>query len=122
VAGKLFHLDIVTPEAIIWSGAAQMVSARTTEGDIGILADHEATMAALATGPVEIKDADDEVTTIGIHGGFLQIYANTVTLLTDRAGTTAGGREQALQLAEELKRAAMKAAEAQKALEEAEGT
>ena len=58
MAGKLFHLDIVTPEAIIWSGPAQMVSARTTEGDIGILADHEATMAALATGPVEIKDAD----------------------------------------------------------------
>ncbi|MCL1592915.1 MAG: F0F1 ATP synthase subunit epsilon, partial [Actinomycetia bacterium] len=27
-----------------------MVSARTTEGDIGILADHEPTMAALSTG------------------------------------------------------------------------
>ena len=51
---KLFHVDVVTPEAIIWSGAAQSISARTTEGDIGILADHEATMAALATGPVEL--------------------------------------------------------------------
>jgi F-type H+-transporting ATPase subunit epsilon len=114
---KLFHVDVVTPEAVIWSGAAQMVSARTTEGDIGILADHEATMAALATGPVEIKDADDGVTIIGIHGGFLQIYANTVTLLTDRAETTLGGREAALRLAEELKEAAMRAAEAQEDLE-----
>ncbi len=117
MAGKLFHVDIVTPEAIVWSGSAQMVSARTTEGDIGILADHEATMAALATGPVEIKDADDEVTTIGIHGGFLQIFANRVTLLTDRAETTAGGREEALRLAEELKEAAMKAAAAQEDLD-----
>ena len=108
--GRLFHVDVVTPEAIIWSGAAQMVSARTTEGDIGILADHEATMAALATGPVEITDPDDEVTTIGIHGGFLQIYSNSVTLLTDRAETTAGGREEALQLAEELKAAAQRRA------------
>lgn len=105
MANKLFRVDVVAPEAIVWSGDAQFVSARTTEGDIGILADHEATMAALATGPVEIHDADDEVTTIGIHGGFLQIYANNVTLLTDRAEMTAGGREEALRLAEELKAA-----------------
>jgi F-type H+-transporting ATPase subunit epsilon len=111
VPGKLFHVDVVTPEEIIWSGAAQIVSARTTEGDIGILADHEATMAALASGPVVITDADDQVTTIGIHGGFLQIYANTVTLLTDRAERTEGGREEALRLAEEFKAAEAKAIE-----------
>jgi len=103
MADKLFRVDVVAPEAIAWSGDAQFVSARTTEGDIGILADHEATMAALATGPVEIHDPDDNVVTIGIHGGFLQIYANTVTLLTDRAEMTEGGREEALRLAEELK-------------------
>lgn len=108
---KLFHVDVVTPEAIIWSGAAQMVSARTTEGDIGILADHEATMAALASGPVVITDPDDRVTTIGIHGGFLQIYENTVTLLTDRAERTEGGREEALRLAEEFKAAEQRAIE-----------
>lgn len=99
----------MTPEAIVYSGDAQFISARTTEGDIGILADHEATMGALATGPVEIHDADDNVTTIGIHGGFLQIYANSVTLLTDRAETSEGGREEALRLAEELKSAAGRA-------------
>ena len=47
--GKLFRVDVVAPEAIVYSGDAQFISARTTEGDIGILADHEATMAALAT-------------------------------------------------------------------------
>ena len=111
MAGKLFHVDVVAPEAIVFSGEAQFISARTTEGDIGIMADHEATMAALATGPVEIHDADDNVTSIGIHGGFLQIYSNTVTLLTDRAEMTAGGREEALRLAEELKAAEQRAIE-----------
>jgi len=105
MAGKLFHVDVVTPEDTIWSGAAQMVSARTTEGDIGILADHEATMAALASGPVVITDADGGVTMVGLHGGFLQIYSNHVTLLTDRAERTEGGREEALRLAEEFKAA-----------------
>jgi F-type H+-transporting ATPase subunit epsilon len=117
MAGKLFHVDVVTPEAVIWSGAAQMISTRTTEGEIGILADHEATMAALASGPVVITDADGGVTAIGIYGGFLQIYSNTVTLLTDRAEKTEGGRDEALRLAEEFKAAEQRAMEAAEAAE-----
>ncbi len=66
---KTFHVDIVTPEAVVWSGEAEMVSARTTEGDIGILADHEATMAALATGAVQVHH-DGGVISAGLHGGF----------------------------------------------------
>jgi F-type H+-transporting ATPase subunit epsilon len=99
---KTFQVDIVTPEAVIWSGEAEMVSARTTEGDIGILADHEPTMAALATGAVTIHH-DGIVTAAGIHGGFLQIFKNQVTLLTDSAKLTEGGLEQAREAAAALR-------------------
>ena len=102
MAGKPFAVDVVTPEAIVWSGEAHFVSARTTEGDIGILADHEAAMSALATGAVEIHGMDGVTTTVGIHGGFLQIFQNQVTLLTDRAEITEGGREEALRVARDL--------------------
>jgi F-type H+-transporting ATPase subunit epsilon len=105
MAGKPFTVDVVTPESIIWSGEAEFVSARTTEGDLGILADHEATMSALATGAVEVHGIDGVKTTVGIHGGFLQIFNNQVTLLTDRAEITEGGRDEALRLAEELRAA-----------------
>jgi F-type H+-transporting ATPase subunit epsilon len=91
---KTFQVDIVTPEAVIWSGEADMVSARTTEGDIGILADHEPTMAALATGAVTIHH-EGKVTAAVIHGGFLQIFKNQVTLLTDSAKLTEGGLDEA---------------------------
>ncbi|NHZ71387.1 MAG: F0F1 ATP synthase subunit epsilon [Proteobacteria bacterium] len=97
-----FQVDIVTPEAVIWSGQADMVSARTTEGDIGILADHEPTMAALSTGAVTIHH-DGKVTAAGIHGGFLQIYKNQVTLLTDSAQLTDGGLEAARNTAAALR-------------------
>ena len=76
----------------------------------GVLADHEPTMAALATGAVAIHGEDENVS-VGIHGGFLQIYRNQVTLLTDRAEITEGGREDAHRLAIELR-----------AAEESEGT
>ena len=104
MAGKLFDVDVVTPEAVVWVGQADFVLARTTEGEMGVLIDHEPTMAALSTGAVAIH-GEDETISVGIHGGFLQIYRNQVTLLTDRADITEGGREDALRLAAELKAA-----------------
>ena len=98
---KSFQVDVVTPEAIVWTGQAEFVLAKTTEGEIGIMADHEATMAALATGVVVIQQGNNE-TTVGTHGGFLQIYQNQVTLLTDRAEISEGGREEAMALAVDL--------------------
>ncbi len=102
---KTFRVDIVTPDEVIWSGEAEMISARTTEGDIGVLADHEPTMAALATGAVQLHHAGG-VVSAGIHGGFLQIYRNQVTLLTDRAEITEGDLEEARQAAARLREAA----------------
>jgi F-type H+-transporting ATPase subunit epsilon len=99
---KPFHVDIVTPEAVIWSGEATMLTARTTEGDIGILADHEPTMAALATGAVVVHH-EDGITSAGLHGGFLQIFRNEVTLLTDWARLTNGGLEEARNAAAALR-------------------
>jgi F-type H+-transporting ATPase subunit epsilon len=97
-----FKVDIVTPEAVIRSGEATMLTARTTEGDIGILADHEPTMAALATGAVVVHH-EDGVTSAGLHGGFLQIFRNEVTLLTDWARLTEGGLEEAREAAAALR-------------------
>ncbi|GBE25939.1 ATP synthase epsilon chain [bacterium BMS3Bbin02] len=98
----LFTIDIVTPESIIWSGEAEFVSAMTTEGEIGVYAAHEPTMAALSTGAVEIH-TEEGMLSVGIHGGFLQIFQNSVTLLTDRAEMTEGGRVEALRLAEGMR-------------------
>lgn len=99
---KAFHLDVVSPEAIVWSGEAEMLTTRTTEGEIGILADHEPTMAALATGSSEIHAAGGDTITLAIHGGFLQVFRNEVTLLTDRAEIAEGDRDQARELARAL--------------------
>ena len=99
---KTFLLEVVSPESIVWSGQAEMLITRTTEGEIGILADHEPTMAALATGSTVITAEGGEKTTLAIHGGFMQILDNAVTLLTDRAEVVEGDREQAAELAQSL--------------------
>ena len=99
---KAFKLEIVSPESVVWSGEATQLITRTTEGEIGVLADHEPTMAALSTGSSVITAADGSTITVATHGGFLQIYRNDVTLLTDRAELAKGGREEAAKLASSL--------------------
>ena len=99
---KPFSVDVVTPEAVIWTGEADFIAARTTEGEIGILADHEPTMGALTAGAVVISSTDGSTITVGVNGGFLQIFNNQVTLLTDRAEMTEGGKDEALRLAQEM--------------------
>ena len=99
---KPFQVDVVSPEATVWSGQATFVLARTPDGELGIMADHEPLMGALATGPVEIESETGERTTIGVHGGFLQVLDNQVTLITDRAQLatdTTEAREVAVELA-----------------------
>ncbi|NDE51441.1 MAG: F0F1 ATP synthase subunit epsilon, partial [Actinobacteria bacterium] len=38
--GKVLTVEFVTPESRIWSGEATMLSARTLDGDLGIMPDH----------------------------------------------------------------------------------
>ena len=59
-------------------------------------------MGALVTGPVTVEDEAGNRTTIGVHGGFIQVLNNKVTLITDRAQIAEGGKDEAAQLAEEL--------------------
>ncbi len=99
-----FHVDVVSPEAVVWSGEDELVTARTTEGDIGIMAGHEPTMAALATGSAEIHTGTDKIT-VAVHGGFLQIFRNQVTLLSDRAEIVEGDAEAAREQAQALRQA-----------------
>lgn len=99
---KPFQVDVVSPEATAWSGQATFVVAKTPEGELGIMADHEPLMGALVTGPVTIEEESGNRITIGVHGGFLQVLDNQVTLVTDRAEVTEGGRDEAKAVAERL--------------------
>ncbi len=86
----------------MWSGTATFLLAKTPDGELGIMANHEPLMGSLVTGAVIVEAEDGSRTTIGVHGGFLQVLDNQVTLITDRAQVTTGGREEGRQMAEQL--------------------
>ncbi|MEN9923568.1 MAG: synthase, epsilon subunit, sector [Actinomycetota bacterium] len=77
---------LVSPERELWSGEATMVLAKTTEGDIGILKDHEPILALVADGAVvRITTTSNEVVVAAVHGGFLSVDSNVVRILAEVA-------------------------------------
>ncbi len=98
-----FQLDVVSPEANLWSGEATFLVARTPVGEIGIMAGHEPTMAVLSRGAVTVDGVDGERTTIAVQGGFLQVFKNEVTLITDRAEIVEGDADSAREAAAAMK-------------------
>lgn len=79
-------VELVAVERRIWSGSANFVLARTTVGEIGVLPGHEPTLAQLEdAGVVRVDGADGTSTTLAVHGGFLSITPETVTVLAEYA-------------------------------------
>ena len=78
-------VELVSPERRVWSGEAQFVSARTLEGDLGILTDHAPLLGVLVDGQVSIKETDGQVKTFTVSGGFLSVANNRVSILAEKA-------------------------------------
>ena len=80
------HVELVSPELILYSGDAEMVICRTVGGgDIAFLADHAPFLGALDDAVVRIRKTDGEWENAAVHGGFVHVRDNTVILLSDLA-------------------------------------
>lgn len=91
---KPLHVDLVAVEEKVWSGEADMVVARTTEGEIGILPGHAPLLGQLAEpSQVRIKVPGGNELTYDVAGGFLSISETGVTVLAEEcAPATAPAR------------------------------
>ena len=76
-------VELVSPSERVWSGEATFVSARTVEGDLGILTDHAPLFGVLVDGSVSIKGSDGTTTEFNVSGGFLSVSNNRVSILTE---------------------------------------
>ncbi|MGH3622413.1 MAG: F0F1 ATP synthase subunit epsilon [Sciscionella sp.] len=79
-------VELVAVERRLWSGKAKFVVARTTEGEIGILPRHIPVLAELIQGEmVRIDTVDGEEIHAAVHGGFLSVTEDGVTILAESA-------------------------------------
>lgn len=75
-------LVIVTPEGEAFSGNVETVVLPGSEGDFGVLEEHERTLAPLQHGAVEIKTPNGSEWA-AVSNGFAEVSAERVVVLAD---------------------------------------
>jgi F-type H+-transporting ATPase subunit epsilon len=80
------QVELVAVDHEVWSGEAEVVNARTLEGEIGILPGHAPLLGVLAEGHVvRIGVSEGEEIRVAVHGGFLSVTDDGVQILAERA-------------------------------------
>ncbi len=79
-------VELVSVDRLVWKGEATMVTAETTEGEIGVLPGHEPMLGQLIeNGVVTITPTEGDRRVAAVQGGFLSVSAEKVTVLADWA-------------------------------------
>jgi len=77
-------LEIVTPEAKVYSEDVDMVTLPGSEGEMGVYPNHIPLMTAVAAGEV-IARKDGRESYLAVGDGFVQITGDKVAIMTDMA-------------------------------------
>lgn len=83
------QVELVAADRKVWEGEASAVSARSLEGDLGILPGHTPILCVLAEGEVRINAAGWK--TVVIDGGFLSVDHDRVTIVAESVDSTGLG-------------------------------
>ncbi|MBX6383166.1 MAG: F0F1 ATP synthase subunit epsilon [Microbispora sp.] len=80
------RVGVVSPEREIWTGEADMVIAKTVDGEIGIMPNHAPVLGVLVEGGVlRVKRGDEGDLVAAVHGGFISVANNDVSILAEAA-------------------------------------
>ena len=78
--------DLVSPEKLLLSTTAEMVTIPGTDGDMGVMAGHMPLISTLRPGIVTVSGSDDD-SRFYVTGGFAEVTAEKVTVLAQEALT-----------------------------------
>lgn len=81
-AGSL-QVELVAADRVVWSGEADEVSARTVEGDLGVLRGHAPLLSLIVPGVVVIRATHGDTVRVAVAEGFLSVADNHVSILSE---------------------------------------
>jgi F-type H+-transporting ATPase subunit epsilon len=84
MADGTLHVQIVSPEQVLYEGEGEMVVCRTTDGELAFLPGHAPFLGALGTGTVRVVLPQGEQVA-AVHEGFVEVSDDRVVVLSDVA-------------------------------------
>jgi F-type H+-transporting ATPase subunit epsilon len=79
------HVDLVSPERVVYENDADLIIARTTDGEVGFQQGHVPFVGVLVSSVARIALSSGEVQHIAVHNGFVEVSDDHVTFLSDVA-------------------------------------
>ncbi|MBF0340388.1 MAG: ATP synthase F1 subunit epsilon [Magnetococcales bacterium] len=80
----VIQMELVTPEALLLSEEAMLVTAPGAEGYFGVMSGHAPFVTLLKPGVLTVGEGDDARHFV-VAGGFAEVMPEKVTILTERA-------------------------------------
>jgi F-type H+-transporting ATPase subunit epsilon len=81
VAHTKFKVEILTPEGEVFNDEVEMISTRTSVGEIGILANHAPVLGMLEPTELRVYVSEGEVLRFAQSEGYMQVGGNHAMLL-----------------------------------------
>ncbi len=76
-----YHLQIVTPDRMVYDGEAEKIIVRTVNGDVCILPHHIDYAVPLAIGEAKVTDAQGNTRLAACNSGMLSVHSNEVRVV-----------------------------------------
>ncbi len=81
----MLTVSVISPERVLFEGAAQSVVAPAFDGEVGILPLHAPMMTLLGNGLLRVDGTEAGSQRFSVEGGFLQVAENHIRIVTEKA-------------------------------------
>ena len=78
-------VSVISPERVLFEGAAKSIVAPAFDGEVGIMPMHAPMMTLLGKGTLRVESAEGGVQRFAVDGGFLQVAEDQVRVVTENA-------------------------------------
>ena len=84
MASAKLKVAVISPERTVYEGDADMVVVPAWDGELGVLRGHSPLLTLLGSGVLRVTNGGREER-FEVHGGFMQVAEDVVTVLSERA-------------------------------------
>ncbi len=94
----MIHVDIITPDATVYSGEAEAVTLPTADGEITVMGGHEPLISVLGSGTMVIRSQGEDKL-FAVSKGVIEVTGPAIKILADIADRAEALEEAAIEAA-----------------------